>query len=167
MAGVLSFSQFLGGPDEVITESIFPSTQRTLLYNFGQDITGWTFIVEHQTLIVDEIGFSRQGEPNFSKSSVIGSFPKVLLSVPYAPEVTDELLGLVKVHFPSNMYTGPIVPDARKNVPVTIFSLTWTDAQTPVQTNSHRFSLLQNYEPGVTIGDPTTDPDFTALTFGA
>lgn len=163
MPGVLSFSQFVGGPDNVIVEQVFPSNQRTLLYNFNQDITGWVFSADHQTLIVDEVQFSRQGTPNFSKSTVIGFFPKVDLSAPYAPEVTDAGLGRVKVHFPANMYQGPILPDARKNVPVTIFSLTWSDNQSPVQTTSHRWALVQNFEPDVVPGDPITDVNYTAL----
>ena len=66
MAGVLNFQQYIGGPDQVKVEQIFPSTQKTLLYNFGQDITGWTFAVDHQTIVVDTVTFNRNsGQPNF------------------------------------------------------------------------------------------------------
>ena len=155
--------QFLGGPDQIKVEQVFPSNQKLLQYNFGQDIAGWTFTADYQTLVVDSIAFNRNtGAPNFSQSSVIGSFPKVDLTT-NAPEVIDAATGLVKVTLPAGMYTGPIIPDARANVPITVFSLTWTDASTPAQTNSHRWSLIMCYEPGVTVGSPTSDVNYTPL----
>ena len=66
-AGVLNFSQYLGGADNIQIEQIFPSTQRTLQYNFSQNITGWTFSLDHQTIVVDTMSFDRNtGEPNFA-----------------------------------------------------------------------------------------------------
>jgi hypothetical protein len=113
---------------------------------------------------VDAIAFNRNtGAPNFSQSSVIGSFPMQLVTT-NSPTVINAVEGTLKVVLPANMYTGPIVPDARQNVPITIFSLTWSDANVPVQTVSHRWGLIQCYEPGVTVGDPTLDPAYTALT---
>ena len=64
------------------------------------------------------------------------------------------------------MYTGPIIPDARQNVPITVFSLTWSDASTPAQINSHRWALIQCWEPDVAVGDPTLAAGYTALTLG-
>ena len=70
MAGVLNFQQYIGGPDQIKIEQIFPSNQKTFLYNFDQDITGWTFAVDYQTLVVDSIAFNRNtGQPNFSAIS--------------------------------------------------------------------------------------------------
>jgi hypothetical protein len=57
MASVLSFSEYLGGPDNIAIEQIFPSTQRTLQYNFALNIAGWNFHVDHQTLVVDTMTF--------------------------------------------------------------------------------------------------------------
>jgi hypothetical protein len=87
MAGILSFSQYLGGPDNVQVEQIFPSNQKTLVYTFKDaagapiDLTGWTFTADYQTIVVDTVAFNRNtGQPNFSNSSVIGSFAKVDIS---------------------------------------------------------------------------------------
>jgi len=168
MAGVLDFHQFVGGADQIKCEQIFPSNQKTLLYDFNQDITGWTFSADHQTLIVDTVTFNRRtGEPNFSSSKVIGSFAKVDLTGANEPDVVSASDGTVKVYVPAGMYTGPIIPDARKNVPVTVFSLTWSDDSTPAQINSHRFAFVQNYEPDVSIGDPVSDAGYTALTLAS
>ena len=174
MAGILSTSEFLGGPDNIITEQIFPSNQKTIIGQIKDDaglpidLTGWTFVADYQTLIVDQIGFNRTtGKPNFSNSTVIGSFPKVEVAAPYEPTVTDAAQGIFKVHFPAGMYSGPIIPDARVNVPMTIYSLTWTDDSTPAQVISQRWCFIQNYEPDVTVGDPTLDADYTSLTLGA
>ena len=167
MAGVLNFQQYIGGPDQIKIESVFPSNQRTLLYNFGLNITGWTFSADHQTLVIDEIAFNRNtGQPNFSNSKVIGSFAKVELTGGNAPSVVDVALGTVKVYLPAAMYTGPIIPDARQNVPITIVGVTWSDNNSPTQINTHRWALIQSWEPDVTVGDPTLAAGYTALTLG-
>lgn len=164
MAGVLTIGQFLGGPDEIPVEQVFPSSQKTLIYDFNRDITGWTIEADYQTLIVDTIKFNRfTGEPNFSGSQVIGSFPKQEITGALAPQIIDAATGRVYVHIPANMYPGPIIPDARRNVPIVIVGVTWNDNQTPVQRRTHRWAFIQNYEPDVTIGDPTAAVGYVAF----
>lgn len=168
MAGILTFDQFIGGPDQIQIESVFPSTQKSLVYNFQQDITGWTFEADYQTIVVDTIKFNRlTGAPNFTDSTVIGTFPTATIGGGMEPAVLDASAGTVQVNFPADMYTGPIVPDARQNVPITVVSITWTDDSTPVQVNTHRWCLVQCWEPGVVAGDPTGEATFTELTVGA
>lgn len=163
-AGILSFQQYVGGPDSVQVEQIFPSNQRTLIYNFNTNITGWDFEADFQTIVVDTVQFNRlTGQPNFSKSRVIGSFPKQDITGPFVPEVIDRLVGTVKVHIPADMYTGAIIPDARQNVPITVFALTWRDNNIPRQVLTQRWALVQCWEPDVPVGDPTTESDFQPL----
>ena len=167
MAGVLNFDQYIGGPDQIKVEQVFPSNQKTLIYNFGIDITGWTFTADYQTLVVDSVAFNRNtGQPNFANSSVIGSFAKAEVTGGNAPSIISAALGTVKVVIPANLYTGAIIPDARQNVPITVFSLTWSDSSSPVQTNSHRWALIQCWEPDVVVGDPVLEVGYTALTLG-
>jgi hypothetical protein len=163
MAGILNFDQYLGGADQIKIEQTFPKNQKTLVYNFKQDITDWDFELDQQTLVVDQVTFNRNtGQPNFASSKVIGYFPLEELTEDNVT-VADAALGLVNVTFPQNMYIGPIIPDARQNVPITIVALTWTDTSTPPQVNTHRWALVQSWEPDVVPGDPTADTDFTAL----
>lgn len=174
MAGVLTASEFLGGPDNITIKQVFPSSQNSTVGSVTNDdgtpvdLTGYTYTADYQTLIVDEIAFNRStGAPNFSKSTIVGSFPKVDVTGSYAPAILSATDGTFIIHFPAGMYSGPIIPDARKNVPMTVYSLTWSDNSTPAQIYSKRWCLIQNYEPGVEVGDPSLDPDFTALTVGA
>lgn len=171
MAGVLNFQQYIGGPDSVQVENIFPSNQRTLIYTFKDsagaalDLTGWTFAADYQTIVVDTIAFNRNtNKPNFADSTVIGSFAKVEVTGGTAPAVLVAANGTLRVHLPAGMYAGPIIPDARKNVPITVFSLTWQDVSTVPQINSHRWALVQSWEPDVVVGDPTLAAGYTALT---
>lgn len=165
MAGVLTFAQFIGGADQLILKQDFPSSQTSLAYNFDQDVTGWTFEADYQVVVVDSLQFDRYtGEPNFSNSTVIGSFPKQEITGDAAPGVIDASSGTVRLTLPADMYTGAMIPDARKNVPVAIVGFTWTTADTPTQTATHRWAVVMNYEPDVTIGDPVDEADFTALT---
>lgn len=171
MAGVLNFQQYIGGPDSVQVENIFPSNQRTLIYTFKDsagaalDLTGWTFAADYQTIVVDTIAFNRNtNKPNFADSTVIGSFAKVEVTGGTAPAVLVAANGTLRVHLPAGMYAGPIIPDARKNVPITVFSLTWTDNSTVNQINSQRWALVNSWEPDVVVGDPTLAAGYTALT---
>jgi hypothetical protein len=167
MAGILTFKDYVGGPDEVIIEQAFPNSQKSVLYNFNEDITDYTFEADYQTLIVDKIKFNRYtGAPNFSDSTVIGYFPKVDIQStdPFAPNVINAADGVVQVTFPANMYTGPIIPDARENVAIVVFSVTWTIASNIDQIITHRWAFLQAWEPDIPIGDPTEEADFTGLT---
>jgi hypothetical protein len=78
--------------------------------------------------------------------------------------VVNAALGTVNITIPANLYTGAIIPDARKNVPITIVGVSWTTATTPSQVNSHRWAFIQCYEPDVDIGNPILSTGFTALT---
>jgi len=168
-SGVLNFAQYLGGADNIQIEQIFPSTQRTLNYNYSRNISGWSFHVDHQTIVVDTVTFDRNtGQPNFANSNVIGSFPSGVISTSSYVTITNTTTGLVNVTIPTNLYTGPILPDARANVPITIVGVTWRDNASPVQINTHRWAFIQCWEPQVTPGDPTlsTSPQYTAIIVG-
>jgi hypothetical protein len=66
------------------------------------------------------------------------------------------------------MYTGPIIPDARKNVPITVVTLQWTDVNAPVANiNQHRYALVNAWEPSIDPGDPTLTTDFINLVVAA
>jgi len=163
MPGVLNFDQYLGGADEIKIEQAFPSTQKTLVYDFGMNVSGWTFELDYQTLVVDTITFNRNtGKPNFASSKVIGSFPRVDITSGNI-NTTAANTGKIYVTYPADMYTGPIIPDARLNVPIVVVALTWNDDGTPTQTQTHRWALVQCWEPDVTVGNPINEVAYTAL----
>jgi hypothetical protein len=166
MAGVLDFSQYIGGADNLQTEQAFPSTQRSVVYNFGQDITGWSFYLDYQTVVADVIAFDRNsGSPNFSSSKIIGYFPSGVITGTNVNIVTTSS-GIVKVTFPGGLYPGPILPDARSHTPITIIGVTWTNTETPPTVDTHRWALIQSWEPGVNPGDPILDNDFQSIVVG-
>lgn len=164
MAGVLTFDQYIGGPDDMVIEQSFPSNQKSVVYNFDQDVSGWTFEADYQAIVVDTLAFDRYtSEPNFANSTVIGYFPKTEITggnVPAAVSATD---GTVKVTFPANMYTGGIFPDARNNVVIVVVSFTWTTDDTPTQSQSHRWAFIQAWEPDVPMSDPADEATYTAI----
>jgi len=168
MAGLLEFSQYIGGSDNLQTETAFPSTQRTVVYNFGTDITGWSFFLDYQTVVVDSIAYDRNtGAPNFASSTIIGTFADGIISTSTNVRVVDVNSGTVAITFPGNLYAGPILPDARSHNPITVVGITWTDDNTPPLINTHRWAFIQAWEPGVTPGDPVLAEGYTAITVGA
>lgn len=164
MAGILDFQQYIGGADQIKIEQAFPSDQKLLTYNFGVNITGWTFAADYQTIVVDTVGFNRYtGQPNFSNSRVLGTFAKQELIDDDAPAVVLASAGTVNLKIPAGMYAGPIIPDARQNVPIVVVAFTWTNAEAYPQTNTHRWAFIQCWEPDVTAGDPTLAVGYTAI----
>jgi hypothetical protein len=167
MAGVLNFANYIGGADNIQIEQIFPSTQRTMTYNFGQDITGWQFNLDAQTIVVDTMSFDRNsGEPNFANSQVVGVFPAVQISTATNVSVITAAEGTVAITFPGGLYNGPVLPDARRNVPITVVGVTWSTGDILSQVNTHRWAFIQSWEPGVTAGDPTLSPSYQPITTG-
>jgi hypothetical protein len=167
MAGVLNFANYIGGADNVQIEQIFPSTQRTMTYNFGQNITGWNFDLDAQTIVVDTMSFDRNtGEPNFANSSVIGVFTATQVTTSTNVTVINASSGTVAVTFPGNLYSGPVLPDARKNVPITVVGVTWSTGALLPQVNTHRWAFIQSWEPGVNAGDPTLASGYYPITTG-
>jgi hypothetical protein len=167
MAGVLNFANYIGGADNIQIEQIFPSTQRTMTYNYGQDITGWQFNLDAQTIVVDTMSFDRNtGEPNFANSQVVGVFPAVQISTATNVSVIDAAEGTVAITFPGGLYNGPVLPDARRNVPITVVGVTWSTGDILSQVNTHRWAFIQSWEPGVTAGDPTLSPSYQPITTG-
>jgi hypothetical protein len=164
----LDFSQYIGGADNIQVEVTFPSNQRTIVYDFGQSVAGWTFTIDQQTVIADTIAYDRNtGAPNFTSTKLIGTFPYGTISSSTYITVLNESSGTVQVTIPGGLYTGPIIPDARSHTPITVAGFTWTSNSTPPQVATHRWALLQSWEPGVEPGDPVLDADYTPITVGA
>ena len=168
MASLLDFSQFIGGSDDIQVEISFPSSQRTVVYDFGQSILGWTFLLDHQTVVADTIAYDRNtGAPNFASTKLIGTFASGTISTATNVQVLNASSGTVAVTIPANLYTGPIIPDARSHTPITVVGFTWASTSTPAQISTHRWGLLQSWEPGVTPGDPVLNANYTPITVGA
>jgi hypothetical protein len=165
MAGILTLGQWLGGPDDVKVESVFPSTVKTYAYNFARSISGWTFKLDYQAIVVDTITYDRNtGAPNFANSQVIGYFPSGTANTATYINVVSEGSGIVNVTHPGNIYTGAILPDARANTPLLVMSFTWTDNLTPVaQTNTHRMAKILAWEPEVTVDNPINSVGYVSL----
>jgi hypothetical protein len=164
----LDFSQYIGGADNIQVEIAFPSTQKTVVYNFNQDIHGWQFHLDYQTVVADSITYNNQtGAPNFSGTKLIGTFPSGIITTATYVTMLDPSTGTVAITIPGGLYTGPIIPDARSHTPITVVGVTWRDAATPPQVQTHRWALLLSWEPGVTSGDPTLESNYTPVIVGA
>jgi hypothetical protein len=154
MSGIFDYKKFIN--IWATTEDVFqtfPSDQRYLSYSLDTGGTGgWITSSTWATLIVDKIQFdSTTQEPNFLNSQAIGYFAGGSYTT-----ATDH------VFLPTQMYTGPIIPDARRNIPVTVVQTRWSNTLTGA-TFQRELLLIQNWEPGVTIGDPINSPDFVPI----
>ena len=165
---LLSFSQYLQSADNVKVIELFPRSQKNFTYDFGTDVSTYTFTADYQSLLVDEITYNRDsGEPNFTSSNMIGYFNNVT-SVPGANiNDGDASIGQVVLTIPEQRYTGPLLPNARDNVVMTVLSFQWDTGTTPVQKDSHRWAIIERWEPEVTVGDPILSNTFIAIGVGA
>ena len=171
MAGrLLSFKDYLGGADNVQVIEMFPRNQKTFQYNFGgDDVSGYTFTADYQTLVVDSVTYDRvTGDINFADSSITGYFGTATTINPGTYiDTSSATSGFVNFTIPENRYTGPITPDARNNVVLTVVAFEWQTDDSPVQKDMHRWAIVERWEPGVSPGDPTLQSTFVKLGVGA
>lgn len=161
---LLDFKNYVGGSDNVQVLELFPSTQKTFTYDFNANISSYTFEADMQTLVVDSLTYNTSdGNPNFTSSNITGFFANTEIGAANIV-VTSNSEGLVNFTIPSQRYTGNLIPDARSNVALTVVSFKWTDTGlTPPTTDSHRWAILERYEPDVVIGDPTLSTGYTVI----
>lgn len=144
MAGILNYNRYLETL-QTLTElgETFPSSQKTVTYYVGSPgiTAGWTATIEWKTLIVDSYTRDSQGVPDFTQSQVFG----------YYDGGSQSQYSTGTISLPANMYTGPILPASDQNVPITVVNISWIRDSETYDVN---VALIQNWEPGVTIGDP-------------
>ena len=165
---ILTFKNYLGGSDNVQMLEMFPSTQTKFTYQYGADVSTFTFDADYQTIVVDKLSYDRvSGDPNFADSTVIGSFGSNTTIGSAFINTQRDIYGDIDLTIPAQRYTGPLLPDARTNVPITVVSFKWTQPAANIydqpQTLSHRWAVIERYEPDVTIGNPTLDPAFNPI----
>ena len=165
---LLSFSQYLGGADNVKVEEMFPDDQKTYTYNFNNaDVSGYTFTADYQSILLNAVTYNNiTGDPNFTDSNVTGYFTNTanVNAATYINTVSAGS-GLVTLTIPENRYTGNVLPNARSNVVCTVLSFQWETADTPPQKQRHRYAILERFDPkvGKVPGDPANETNFVAL----
>lgn len=166
---LLDFKSYVGGADNVVVEEQFPSTSKNYTYDFGTDVTLYTFEATYQTLVVDAVAYDRNtGLPNFTESNIVGFFGSPGATIPASNITNNGVAGTVNFQIPPDLYTGPITPSARTNVPLTIVTFTWTNPNgaLPDIVESHRWCLMQRWDSTVSPADPTLDANYIPLGTG-
>ena len=165
---LLSFSQYLGGGDNVKIEERFPNDQKTFTYNYANtDVSGYTFTADFQNILISSITYDRTtGNPNFTDSTVTGYFGAAANISGSNINTTNANTGIIKFTIPSDLYTGNVIPDARSNVVATVVSFQWQTNDTPPQKDRHRWVLLNIYVPliGKVPKDPANESNFVKIT---
>ncbi len=165
---LLSFSQYLGGADNVKVEEFFPDDQKTYTYNFNNaDVSGYTFSADYQSILLSDVSYNNiTGDPNFSDSNVSGYFSNTAnVNASTYINTTSAGSGLVALTIPAQRYTGNVMPNARANVVCTVLSFQWETDDTPPQKQRHRYAILERFDPkvGRVPGDPANESTFVAL----
>ena len=166
---LLDFSQYIGGSDNVQVINLFPRSQKTFTYEFNTDVTDWTFTADQQSLVLDNIAYDRAtGLPNFADSTITG-YMNTATSIDPATYIneTNQDVGVIYFTIPENRYTGQLLPNARKNPVMTVVSFEWANEATPPVKESHRWAIIETWEPGVTVGDPTVSVNYIPIGVGA
>lgn len=129
----------------------FPSNQQTYTFTVaGGGTATWPATISWETLILDKVSFSSKETgyiPNVDASQIVGYFD--------GSTATQYSTGVISI--PANMYTGPILPGGDYHVPLTVVHIEWFDG---ITTYAQQIGFIQNWEPGVEIGDPTLDTDY-------
>lgn len=164
---LLSFSQYLGGADNVQVIEMFPDDQQTFTYDFNVNVSSWTFTADYQSILLDEIAFDRQTSlPNFADTTVSGYFDNYAnVDAGTYIDTTNAVNGIVDFTIPEQRYTGNVLPNARQNVVATVLAFEWQTDDTPPQKQRHRWCILERFDPQSTSspGDPSEQADFVSL----
>jgi hypothetical protein len=169
MAGrLLSFKEYIGGADNVQVIEMFPRSQKSFTYDFNADVSGYTFSADFQSLVIDTVTYDRTtGNVNLTDSNISGYFTNTANVSGGLINTTSASSGSVTLTIPQNRYTGNLIPNARANVVCTVLSFQWiTDDSTP-QYESHRWAILERYEPEVgkvPISNIAAESGFVSLT---
>lgn len=165
---LLSFKEYIGGADNVITLEMFPKDQRSFSYDFDVNVTNYNFTADYQSIVLDEVTYDRTtGDPNFTTTNVIGYFENTANIAGSFINETGAGTGVVVFTIPAERYTGNVTPNARTNVVGTIVSFEWETDATPPQRQRHRWLILERFDPTVgkvPVGNVTTEPGFVSLT---
>lgn len=163
---LLSFKNYIGGADNVQVIEKFPSEQKTFTYDFGVDITNYSFELDAQTIVVDTLTYNTSdGQPNFTTSTVLGYFANVDVDAANVSNRNNSA-GTVNITMPANLNPSNVMmPDARTNVPITVFSVKWTNGGvTPNTVEAHRWAVIDRYKPGDKgVGNILADSSFVSL----
>jgi len=60
-----------------------------------------------------------------------------------------------------------LLPNARKNPVMTVVSFEWASDSTPPVKESHRWAIIETWEPGVVVGDPQVSVNYVPVGVGA
>lgn len=152
MAGVFDYKRYINiFATAQDVKQTFPKDQYTLNWDFGGlGADGWTCDIDWMPLLVDKIE-TKNNEPDFTNSQIIGFFPG---------STTSTVQVGTTISLPANMYQGPMYPGQDINVPITAVNVNWYKGSVNYQ---RQLLLIQNWEPGVAIGNPENDPDYTPI----
>lgn len=164
---LLSFSQYLGGADDVQVIEMFPDDQQTFTYDFNVNVSSWTFTSDYQSILLDSVAYDRQtGLPNFADTTVSGYFDNFsTVDANTFINTSNAVNGIVDFTVPANRYTGNVLPNARQNVVATVLAFEWETDDTPPQKQRHRWCIMERFDPrsGKSPGDPSNETDFVLL----
>jgi hypothetical protein len=152
MAGILDYRNYLNTL-QTLTDvgNIFPSDQKTMNFSLpGGGVDGWTAEISWMTLIIDNMTWTADQTPDFTETGIFGYYLGGTAS-----QVSNGVISI-----PANMYTGPILPTQEYHVPITVVNVRWTkDGDTYAQ----NLAWIQNWEPGVLLGDPVYGEGFIPI----
>lgn len=169
MAGnLLSFKNYIGGSDNVQIIELFPRSQKTFTYDFGSDVSLYTFTADYQSIVLDTVAYDRTtGDPSLATTNVKGYFTNTANVSASMISNTSAATGIVTLTIPSNRYTGNLIPNARADVVCTVLSFQWETNDTPPQSDSHRWAIFERFEPEVgkvPTSNISAEPGFVSLT---
>jgi len=172
---LLDFSQYIGGADNVKVIEMFPRSQQKFQYNFGSNVSTYSFSADMHSILLDQVSYDRNtGDPNFTETTVLGYFNNNVSIGSGNIDLSQANSGIITFTIPQNRYSGNIVPNARENVVMTVVGFQWDTPATafqPAEKQLHRWAIIERWEPGVTPGDPKQNsggqPAYTALSITA
>ena len=166
MAKLLSVKEYLGGADNVISLEMFPSDRKLVNYNFNNNVAGYTFSADYQSILLDEVKYDRiTGEVNLADTNVKGFFNNYANVPSDHIDISAATAGVIDFAIPAGRVGVDLLPNARVNVVMTVVSFQWSESAIPTSGNvtRHRWAIIERWEPGVSPGNPELDASYVSL----
>ena len=72
---LLDFKTYLGGAASVQVIEMFPNDQKSFVYDYNTDVSGYTFSADYESILLDTVTYDRvSGNINLADTNVTGYF---------------------------------------------------------------------------------------------
>ena len=163
MPQLFDTSAFVRSNDLPIVVELAVNESHLVEYQFGnQDVSGWTFTANTQTIILDrfQVRTDRDGNQTPAFGRIIGEIEDAMVVDPTNIDTTDAANGNIVLTVPPNRYTGNILPAYQGQVPITVLTLAVNDGN---KVENRTILVVEQYAATASVDEPSENQNYDPI----